>query len=116
MSERCVLAKHKGSNKEYVFSVPDGIEIKKGDWLLVNTKCGETAATATSEVFSGGGAGDVAVRGFGARLPLEPVLQVCGRKLCEFIKVEALEEIRRTLMREIAQRLGAIDVDDDLPY
>ena len=70
----CVFAKHDCCNKEFIFSIPGDMIVRKGDILLVNTSKGRTIATATSEKFEGLDVNDIAAR-FGAYLPLKEVVQ-----------------------------------------
>ena len=53
-----ILAKHDGHAKTYVFTVPEGFTVKKGDRLIVMTSRGLQEATAACESFP---APDVAV-------------------------------------------------------
>lgn len=118
----CVFAKHDGSDKEYIFAVPEHIQrqmIRKGDILLVDTMHGRQVATATSDIFESSDAENIAVK-FGAHLPLKPVLQVCGKEIQEYLDKKFMEEMQPS----IAQFSNALDkmkqfvmrYSDELPF
>ena len=69
-----VFAQHLGDSKDYVFEVPDRVEVKAGDYLLVETMRGLRWVTAvTGEIW--GDAERLALR-LGAYLPIRPVVAV----------------------------------------
>lgn len=128
----CVFAKHDGSDKEYIFAVPEHLQhqmIRKGDILLVDTKRGLQVATATSDFFESSDAENIAVK-FGAYLPLKEVRQVCGKEIQEYLEKKLMEEVQSSikLMEEaqssIAQFSSALEkmeqfvmrYSDELPF
>ena len=100
----CVLAKHDGCDKEYVFLVPGGMTVRKGDILLVETQYGHKIATATSEVFAGKEI-EVIAKKFGASLPLKSVLQNAGQEIYEYIAHKAYEDVVTFIERDLLHTL-----------
>lgn len=89
-----IFAKHPGSEKEYLFRVPEDVsKPHKGDLLLVRTVRGFQVAVASSEFFESPNMDEVAVHFPGAYLPLKPVVQVAGPQLVAYIKKEVYREV-----------------------
>lgn len=118
----CIFAKHDGSDKEYIFAVPEHLQhqmIRKGDILLVDTMHGRQVATATSDIFESSDAENIAVK-FGAYLPLKEVQQVCGKEIQQYLDNKFMKEVQES----IASFSNALDelsrfvtrYSDDLPY
>ena len=89
-----VFAKHDNCSQEYLFAVPWYLEVCKGDVLLVETIHGDAIATATTEMFEGRDIDEVAKR-FGAYLPLKRVKTVANKKLCEYLKLQLYDELKK---------------------
>lgn len=101
-----ILAKHQKHSKEYVFQVPEDIKVHRGDLLLVDTIRGEQLATATSDIFEGDGATEIAIR-FGAYLPIRKV--ICAKNKRTIIR------IARELLAEICE-MEEEEKEEDLPF
>lgn len=104
VANQMVFAKHDGCEKEYLFAVPHWLSVKEGDILLVNTRRGESVATATSDMFTVSKANEVAVR-FGAHIPLKEVKQVVGKTLQTYIIQKERQEIIDYFKRLHSDRL-----------
>lgn len=87
-----VFAEHDGDKKEYLFEVPEGMAVKNGDILLVDTIKGKQIARATGDMSTGDYTDDILLR-FGAYLPLKRVLAVAGREIQEYIKTVVIRDI-----------------------
>ena len=75
-----VIACHANSSKPLLFSVPEGVELKDGEMILVQTRLGESAASCLCKSFClDEGPLKVVAKRFGAGLPLKPVI---GRYKC----------------------------------
>lgn len=95
-----ILAKHDCCNKEFVWSVPPWMDVRKGDVLLVDTMNGLDVATATPEIIECRDAEEIAQR-FGAYLPLKEVKGYCGPMLQRYIKNQTLSEVLQLVGDEI---------------
>ena len=82
-----IFAKHDARDKEFIFSVPAGAVVKKGDMLWVNTMYGKSIAIASSDMFFGDE--EIAVR-YGAYLPVKEVAGIISKELYSAIVKRAL--------------------------
>ena len=103
----CVFAKHEGSDKEFIFSVPVTMEVNKGDILVVETIRGKCIATATSEMFEGKNIDEVAEK-FGAYLPLKKVVSALDNRIKEYI----IRKERERIILAISEN----KIEEDLPF
>lgn len=70
-----VYARHESTPKLYVFQVPDGVTLEKGDTVKVRTKKGESIAKCADPSFEiSERAGAIIARASGGQLPLAPVV------------------------------------------
>ena len=92
MKRTIVFAKHDGCEKEFLFEVPDGMEVKYDDILLVDTIKGKQIARATGDMSTRDYPDDILLR-LGAYLPLKRVLAVAGREIQEYIKTVVIRDI-----------------------
>lgn len=96
-----VFVKH-GTSKEYCFYVPKELVtyVKKGIPVLVETKGGLDMGETTTDVVSGDGAVDIAMRN-GAYFPLKPIISVVNDNVKEYIENRYLNYIRGKLYTRI---------------
>lgn len=75
------------SGKDYAFRVPDEIVpyAQKGQIVLVETARGVSVGVATTDVISGKGSRDIAIKN-GAYEPLKPVIGIAHNALVDVIK------------------------------
>lgn len=92
MQRTIVFAKHDGCEKEFLFEVSQGMVIKSGDILLVETMYGKRIARATGDM-STGEYTDKILTNLGAYLPLKRVLASAGREMQEYIKTIVIRDI-----------------------
>lgn len=72
-----VVVKHFGDNGHYLFSVPEGRELKEGDAVMVRNKKGDTTAKCVCDSFAvSEGVLKALSAKYGAVLPLAPVIGV----------------------------------------
>ena len=70
-----VYVNHYRDEMDYLFSVPAGVRIRKGDMLLCQTRKGEQLGTAACDSFQvADDALEIIARHNTARLPLSPVV------------------------------------------
>lgn len=114
-----IFAKHPGSEKEYLFRVPEDVSMPhKGDLLLVRTVRGFQVAVASSDFFESPNMDEVALHFPGAYLPLKPVVQVAGPQLVNYIKKEVYREVIEAFRNSGAQEppKAAPTYDEGLPF
>lgn len=106
-----IFAKHDGCHDEYCFKVPDNLatHISKGDILLVNTRRGIDIATASTNIVSGDGAVDVAIKN-GAYLPLKTVISFANAKMIDCITRKNYNEIISKIWSNMPR------IDENLPF
>lgn len=116
-----IFVKHHGSDIRFLFEVPDGIEVHKGDYLLCDTKMGLTFGIADSEPF-GGFNNEIIAKEFGVDTrfsPLKPVVNVCSPYLFQMAR-HHIEKNKKTNNIGL-QVIGSSDVvgiplEEDLPF
>ena len=82
--KRIVFAVHSFGEKEYIFEVPECMNIKEGDILYVETMYGPKIAIATGNVAVGEYT-DKILLNLGAYLPLRKVLAYANKEIQEYI-------------------------------
>ncbi len=82
--KRIVFAVHNFGEKEYIFEVPEGMSIKEGDILSVETMYGPKIAIATGNVTIGEYTDKILIN-LGAYLPLRKVLAFANKEIQEYI-------------------------------
>lgn len=108
---RIIFGKHDCVAKEYVWEVPEGMNVRKGDPMLVDTARGTTVAIAMSDVIEGENLECVAARS-GAYFPLKKVLGFCGPELRQYIR----NHTANAISREICDVIKAEFVCDVRPF
>lgn len=92
MQRTIVFARHDGCEKEFLFEVHQGMVVKSGDVLLVDTIKGKQIAIATGDMSKGEYSEEILIK-LGAYLPLKRVLAVAGRDIQEYIKTVVIRDI-----------------------
>ena len=78
------ILRHSGSQQNYVFSLPDGVKVKKGTMVKVQTSYGEKYGVLVHDsVEADGDALSYILQSCGANLPLKPVLAVMEERPIE---------------------------------
>lgn len=96
---KIVFATHEMCPKEYIFNVPDGMNIKKGDILCVDTVRGSQIAVATSDVLEGDYTEHMLSK-LGAYLPLKIVLAYANKDIQDYIFNNTINGIISTIEQE----------------
>ena len=96
---KIVFARHEGSSGEYIFEVPDGMNIKKGDILYVDTIRGAQIAFATSDTQVCEHA-EYTLNKLGAYLPLKKVLAYANKEIQDYIFNNTINGIICTIKNE----------------
>lgn len=96
---KIVFAKHDIDSKEYIFEVPDGMNIKKGDILFVDTMRGQQIAVATTDMQSGEYTEHMLSK-LGAYLPLKKVLAYANKEIQDYIFNNTINGIISTIEHE----------------
>jgi hypothetical protein len=88
-----IFGKHDGCNQEYCWTVPKQFinDVSKGCIMLVDTIHGKQIARATTDVISGKGAEDIALRQ-GAYHPIKSVIGVVTAEMREYIVRDYLRD------------------------
>lgn len=70
-----VFIKHQGSNKKFMFEVPVGVELMKGEKVFCDTRLGNQIGTcATSSFYINSHSLESVMEGFEATMPLRKVI------------------------------------------
>ena len=96
---KIVFAKHDMCQQEYIFKVPDGMNIKKGDILCVDTMRGAQIAVASSDMLEGDYTEHILSK-LGAYLPLKTVLAYANKKIQNYIFNNTVNGIISTIQNE----------------
>lgn len=76
MNDNIVIITH-NKNDRYLFTVPSGVQLKKGDLVKVNTRKGETYGECVCDSFSVAENVTVALAAImGGKVPLKPVIGI----------------------------------------
>lgn len=101
---KVVIAVHPNSSRKFTFEVPDGMEVHKGNILLVETMKGKSIAICSSEEICI----DVNdVEKLGAYLPLKKILQCAGEQIQDYIFGKCKSNIKKYIENYL---------DDGLPF
>ncbi len=101
---KVVMAVHPNSSRKFTFEVPDGMEVHKGNILLVETMKGKSIAICSSEEICI----DVNdVEKLGAYLPLKKVIQCAGEQIQDYINSRCKYKIKSDIENYL---------DDGLPF
>ena len=108
MQRTIVFAKHDGCEKEFIFEVPEGMTVKNGDILLVDTIKGKQLATATDDM-STGEYSDKILMELGAYLPLKMVLSACCKEIKDYITEDTVYKVINA-MNQVADDIAKQDI------
>ena len=96
-----VFAKHEKQNREFLFEVPGGMDIKKGDILYVETMKGPCVAVATSGMMPGN---EELITRFGAYMPLKKVITYANEEIqnyiCDCVTCEMITQIMNSRRKQ----------------
>lgn len=111
----CVFATHEGSDKKYLFSVPDHFchrAIKKGDYLVVDTIYGEKPAIAASGFFESSDMETIKIVASkcGGYFPLREVKCVISPEMVDYFARKQWLAIAEKLAKQLSGEV------DELPY
>lgn len=88
---KVVIAVHPNSSRKFTFEVPDGMEVHKGNILLVETMKGKSIAICSSEEICI----DINdVEKLRAYLPLKKILQCAGEQIQDYINSRCKDKIK----------------------
>ena len=89
-----VFAKHEKQNREFLFEVPEGMDIRKGDILYAETMKGPCVAVATSDMMPGN---EELITRLGAYMPLKKVITYANKEIqnyiCDCVTCEMVTQI-----------------------
>lgn len=116
-----IFVKHLHCDTRFLFEVPEGIVVHKGDYLLCDTRMGLAFGIADSEPF-GGFNNEIIAKEFGVDIrfsPLKMVVNVCSPSLFQMAR-HFIEQNKKT-NNIVLQIVGSSDVvgipsEEDLPF
>ena len=101
---KVIMASHPNCKKLFMFEVPNGMEVHRGNVLLVNTMRGKEIAICSSEPID---IDTYDVHIFGAYLPLKKVIQCAGEQIQDYINSRCKDKIKSDIENYL---------DDGLPF
>ncbi len=110
---KIIYAKHPNCCKEFIFEVPKHLNPKKNDLLYVETMCGNTIATATTETIETD-SGETIAQKQGAYLPLKKVITYANEYMIRCIKNGTIQEVEKRVIRFCNELMD--NANEDIPF